>query len=79
MRKLSALCLVLAICGCQRNQSVSVPTTDQLMADSQLLKAWQGKCNAGEYSQLPAAEKDNMCFTTREATRSLAVKKMNGL
>lgn len=79
MRKLSALCLILAICGCQQKQSVSVPTTEQLMADSQLLKAWQGKCDTGEYSQLPAAEKDNMCFTTREATRSLAVKKMNGL
>jgi hypothetical protein len=79
MRKFSALFLVLAICGCQQKQSESVPTTDQLMADGQLLKAWQGKCDTGEYSQLPAAEKDNMCFTTREAARSLAVKKMNGL
>lgn len=79
MRKFSALCLVLAMCGCQQKQSVSVPTTEQLMADGQLLKAWQGKCDTGEYSQLPAAQKDNMCFTTREAARSLAVKKMNGL
>jgi hypothetical protein len=64
MRKFSALCLVLAICGCQQKQSVSVPTTDQLMADSQLLKAWQGKCDTGEYSQLPAARR-TICASRR--------------
>ncbi|WP_068089510.1 hypothetical protein [Novosphingobium rosa] len=81
MRKLFVLCLALAACGCEKKaaEAVAVPTTAQLMADNQLLSTWQGKCNTGEYSQLPAAEKDNMCFTTREATRSLAVKKMNGI
>jgi len=81
MRKLFVLSLVLAACGCEKKAAevVTVPTTAQLMADTQLLTTWQGKCNTGEYSQLPAAEKDNMCFTTREATRSLAVKKMNGI
>ena len=77
MRRLSALCLVLAAAGCEHK--VSVPTTAQLMTNDQLLRDWKEKCDTGQYSQLPAAEKADMCFTTGEATRSLAIKKINGL
>lgn len=73
MRKLLALCFALAACGCQQN--VAVPTIDELMRNPQLLAEWQGKCDSGEYSHLPADRRDSLCFTTQEATRSLAIKK----
>jgi hypothetical protein len=74
MRKLFVLCITLAVCGCQ--QEVRVPTTDELMANPQILAEWQTKCDSGEYSHLPADQKDRFCFTTREAARSIAIKKM---
>ncbi len=77
MRKLIPLCLVLVAGACHSN--VVVPTTDELMKSPQLLADWQGKCDTGEYSHLPADQKDNLCFTTQEATRSLAIKKIHGI
>lgn len=74
MRKLLVLSFALAICGCQQN--ITVPKTDELLKDPKLLAEWQSKCDSGEYSHLPADQKDNLCFTTREATRSLAMKKI---
>lgn len=74
MRKLSVLCIVLAACGCQ--QKVTVPTTDELMKNPPLLAEWRAKCETGEYSHLTADQKDNFCFTTREAVRSVAMKKL---
>lgn len=77
MRKLLFLPLILAASACQ--QSVVVPTTNELMGNPQLLAQWQARCNIGEYSHLPANQKDNFCFTTQEAARSVAIKKMNGI
>jgi hypothetical protein len=79
MRKLLALCIVLAAAGCQQQPNVTVPTTGELMKNPPLLAEWKAKCETGEYSHLPADQKDNFCFTTREAGRSVAIKKMNGL
>ena len=70
MRKLLPLCVVIALSGCQ--QKVAVPTAQQLIADRALLADWQGKCDTGEYSQLPAARKSTLCSTTQEATISIA-------
>lgn len=70
MRKLLPLFALLAICGCQ--QKVAVPTAQQLIANRALLAEWQGKCDSGEYSQLPAARKNDLCSTTQEATISVA-------
>lgn len=70
MRKLLSLCALLAICGCQKQ--VAVPTAEQLIANRTLLAEWQSKCDTGEYSQLPAAQKSDRCSTTQEATVSLA-------
>lgn len=70
MRKLLPLCVLLALCGCQ--PKVAVPTAQQLVADRALLAEWQGKCDTGEYSQLPAARKSDLCSTTQEATIALA-------
>lgn len=79
MRKLLALFIVLAAAGCQQQPSATVPTTDELIKNPPLLAEWKAKCETGEYSHLPADQKDNLCFTTREAGRSAAIKKMNGL
>ncbi|GHH25678.1 hypothetical protein GCM10008023_39320 [Sphingomonas glacialis] len=76
MRKIFSLCALLVVCGCQQKQDVAVPTTKELMANPQLLSEWQAKCNTSDYSHLPADQKDNLCFTTREAARSLAVTKV---
>lgn len=73
MRKLLALGALLVVTACQQN--VIVPTSQELIAKPQLYAEWEAKCNTGEYSHLPAAEKDNMCFTTHEAGRSLAAVK----
>lgn len=77
MRKLIFLCIVLAASACHRN--VVVPKTDELMTNPQLLAEWQAKCDTGEYSHLPADQKNNFCFTTQEATRSIAIKKIHGV
>ena len=73
MRNIISLCALLVVCGCQ--QRVAVPTTKDLLANPQLLSDWQAKCNTGDYSHLPANQKDSLCFTTREAGRSVAVTK----
>ena len=78
MRKLIALCIMLAASACQQ-QNVVIPKTDELMTNPQLLGQWQAKCDSGEYSHLPADQKNNVCFTTQEATRSLAIKKIHGI
>ena len=70
MRKLLPLGVLLAVCGCQKQ--VAVPTAQQLIANRTLLAEWQGKCDTGEYSQLPAAQKSDRCSTTQEATVSVA-------
>ena len=77
MRKLFIVPLILAASAC--NQNVQVPTTNELMANPQHLSEWQAKCDAGEYSHLPADQKQNFCFTTQESARSVAVKKFNGV
>ncbi len=75
MRNILLLCALLVVCGCQQKQDVVVPTTKELKANPQLLSEWRAKCDTGEYSHLPADQKDNLCFTTREAARSLSVTK----
>jgi hypothetical protein len=77
MRKLLVLPLIVAASACQ--QTVVVPTTNELMGNPQLLAQWQAKCDSGEYSHLPADQKNNFCFTTQEAARSVAIKKVNGV
>ena len=76
MRKLLVLCFALAAAGCQQ-QPPAVPTTDELIKNPQLLAEWKTKCDSGEYSNLPDDQKDNLCFTTREARRSIAMQKIN--
>lgn len=73
MPNIRYLCVLLVVCGCQQN--ISVPTTKELVRNPQLLREWQAKCNTGNYSNLPANQKGNLCFTTREAARSVAVTK----
>lgn len=70
MRKILSLCSLLVVCGCQQN--VVVPTAKELIASPQLLSQWQEKCDAGEYSHLPADQKAKMCATTGDATISVA-------
>ena len=70
VRKLFPMCVLLALCGCQPR--VVVPTAKDLVADRQLLKVWQGKCDTGEYSHLPADQKATFCSTTADATISVA-------
>jgi hypothetical protein len=70
MRKLLSIGVLLAIGGCQKQ--VAVPTAEQLIANRTLLAEWQGKCDTGEYSQLPAGQKSDRCSTTQEATVSVA-------
>lgn len=65
------IAIPLTVCGCQ--QKVTVPTHQELMSNPQLLAAWQAKCSTGKFSHLPASQKDEMCFTTREAARSVAI------
>ncbi len=77
MRKYIVFPLLLVAAAC--HQSVSVPTGNELAANPQLLAEWQAKCDTGEYSHLPADQKDSLCFTTREAARSVAIKKENGI
>jgi hypothetical protein len=74
MRRPFILTVALVAFGCHQN--VKVPKTDELVSNPQLLAEWQSKCDTGEYRSLPAAQKDNYCFTTREAARSVAMKKM---
>ena len=69
MRKFSFVVFVVLISGCQRN--VQVPTAQELIANRALLSEWQGKCNNGEYSHLPADQKSALCSTTQEATVSV--------
>lgn len=71
MHKLLSVCVLLAVCGC--DQKVVVPTIKELIDNPQILAEWQAKCDTGEYSHLPAAQKADMCFTTQEAARSVAV------
>lgn len=78
MRKLIPLCIVLALAGCQK-QNLVVPTTDELMNNTQLRSEWKAKCDTGEYSHLPADQKNNVCFTMQEAARSMAIKKTHGI
>lgn len=69
MRKSLALSTLLIVCACQ--PAVKVPTAQELVANPQLLAEWQAKCNTGEYSQLAAAEKANMCSTTNDASMTV--------
>ena len=73
-KKLMALSITLAACACQQEAPVQVPTTQELMADPNLLTDWEHKCNEGEFAHLPADEKQNFCFTTFEAARVNATK-----
>lgn len=66
MRKLLGLSALLMVCGCQ--SSVKVPTSQELVLNRQLLAEWQAKCNTGEYRQLAAAEKADLCSTTQDAS-----------
>ena len=65
MRKILPLLALLFACGCQQN--VIVPTTKELIASPPLFAEWRAKCETGEYSQLPADQKANMCATTGNA------------
>lgn len=73
MRKILSLCSLLVVCGCQQN--VVVPTAKELVASPQLLTQWQAKCDAEEYSRLPADQKAKMCATTDDATITVAQAK----
>lgn len=73
MRSRLMLAGVLLLSACHKQ--VSIPTIAELKANPKLLSEWTAKCATGEYAHLPAADHDNMCFTTREAGRSLAVEK----
>lgn len=73
MRKYLPIITLVAVCGCQQN--VRVPTVEELKSDHQLLADWKRKCEGGEYSHLPTDQKNNFCFTTQEASRSIAVTK----
>jgi hypothetical protein len=70
MRRSVLVAAVLLVSGCQ--SSVKVPTAQELLANKQLLAEWQRKCGTGEYSQLGAAEKAEMCSTTQNAVISVA-------
>ena len=70
MRKLLVPTAFLLVCGCQ--PVVKVPTSQELVGNPQLLTEWQSKCNKGEYSQLAAAEKANLCSTTQDASMTVA-------
>ncbi len=70
MRKFLPLFALGIVCACQ--QQVTVPTAPELIANRQLLTAWQEKCNSGEYSRLAPARKSELCSTTQEATISVA-------
>ena len=69
MRKLLVPIAFLFVCGCQ--PAVKVPTAQELVANPSLLAEWQAKCNTGEYSQLSAAEKANLCSTTQDASMTV--------
>lgn len=70
MRKLFVpAVLTFAVWGC--HEAVKVPTTQELLANRQLLTEWQAKCNTGEYSRLPATDKANLCSTTNDASIAL--------
>jgi len=66
MRKLLVPTALLVVCGCQ--PAVKVPTAEALVGNRQLLAEWQTKCNTGEYSQLAAAAKTDLCSTTQDAS-----------
>lgn len=70
MRKLLIVSVLLVTSACQ--QKVAVPTAEELIANRQLLAAWQAKCESGDYSHLAPAEKANLCSTTDTATTSVA-------
>ena len=70
MRAILCLCALTLVAGCHRQ--VTVPTASELIGNRPLLAEWQAKCDRGEYSQLAAAEKAELCSTTREATISVA-------
>ena len=72
-RHVVLIALLAFVSGCQ--SSVKVPTTQELVANKQLLAEWQQKCGTGEYSQLGAAEKAEMCSTTQNAVISVAQAK----
>ena len=74
MRKILSLCSLLVVCGCQQN--ALVPTAKELIASPQLLTEWQAKCDAGEYSHLPADQKVRMCATIGDATITVAQTKV---
>lgn len=66
MRKALPILFLLMICGCQ--QEVTAPTAQELINNRPLLTEWQTKCDTGEYSHLPADQKERMCSTTHNAT-----------
>ena len=70
MRRLAAFAVLLMVCSCQ--QQVSIPTAQQLIANPTLLAEWQAKCNTRAYSQIAPAQKTNLCYTTQQATISIA-------
>lgn len=72
-RRIVLIATAALVSGCQ--SSVKVPTTQELVANKQLLDEWQQKCSTGEYSQLGAAEKAEMCSTTQNAVVSVAQAK----
>ena len=70
MRAKLGLSVLFILASCQRQ--VVVPTAQELIGNRQLLAEWQAKCDTGEYSHLPAAEKANLCSTTHDASISVA-------
>lgn len=69
MKTFLPICAFLLLCGCQRE--VSVPTSQELIANRPLLIQWQAKCDSGEYAHLPAEQKARMCSTTHDASISV--------
>jgi len=66
MRKALPIFSLLLICGCQ--QEATAPTAQELIDNRPLLTEWQKKCDTGDYSHLPADQKERMCSTTHNAT-----------
>ena len=72
MRK-ALLLLSLFVAGCHRQ--IAVPTAQELIGNRPLLAEWQARCDTGEYSHLPAAERADLCSTTHDASISVAAVK----
>jgi len=65
VRKTVIIWGLLAMAGC--SQPVQVPTEAAFEKDPALLRTWIEKCRSGEYSNLGADEKLQMCVSAGSA------------